>query len=586
MNLKLPKANELLPLARRGAVTLRGWSRVHPRKAVSGGAGLLLLAVLMFRSCGSVDLPDTAYHTVRRSDFLISVIEGGTVKAVHEETVRCEVEGTSRIISIVPEGAYVRQGDLLIELDSSELRERLSQQEVTFENTQFSFVQAKENLAIQKSLGESQLKDSELKVEFAASDLEKYREGDWPQQTNVVNARIKIAAEELSRAKDRLDWTGTLSKKGYATKSELEADQLAVQRKEIEVGQTREELRLLIKYDFPKRVRILESAVEQALKEQERLKARIAAQLAQAEADLNSRQNTLDLQKERQEQLRLQLDLTKIKAPQDGLVIYASTMNQGGGGLIEEGATVRQRQELIKLPDVSQMMIEVRIHESHVQKIRPGLPALVAIDSVPDRQFRAYVRKVAVLPDSSSRFYNPNLKVYTTEVVITEPLPENLKPGVSGRAEIVITNLQGVLTVPIQAATTIKGRQVCLVKRGSSSEPVPVELGLFNDRLIEIKSGLKEGDRVLLSPLSASDNIDLGGALLSDGVETNGRPSYESLPPVAIPEPKPASTNSRPRPEIRYSEPEGGNRNGGGAERRRRNREASPGAGADSGRMP
>lgn len=558
---------------RRRAVELlhraRAWSKLHPRKAAGIGAVAVVLLVLVFRSLGGHELPATAYYTVKRSDFLISIVEGGTIKSVREQSVRNEMEGTARIISIVPEGVTVKRGDMLVELDSSDLRERVTQQEVTLQNSQFAFVQAKEGVAIQRSLAESNIKDAELKVEFAKSDLEKYKEGDYPQQTNVVSAKIKIAGEELARAKDRLNWTKELAGKGYATKSELEADQLAVQRKEIELGQTSEDLRLLDKYDFPKRLRLLQSNVEQATKELERLQARVASQMAQADADLESRQKTLNLQQERLTQLKEQLELTKIYAPDDGLVIYASSLNPGNGVLIEEGATVRQRQELIKLPDVSQMMIEVRVHESHVQKIRPGLDSWITIDSIPDRQFRGSVRKVGVLPDSNSRWSNPNLKVYATEVLIEDQLPD-IKPGVSGRAEIIITNLTSVLTVPIQAVTTVRGKQVCLVKRGSGTEPVPVEVGMFNDRLIEVKSGLAEGDQVLLSPLSASDNVDMSGSIFTDDGDTNNRPAFKrdaeptNGEPAKLHDPaahEPVRTNRVPRytapPE---ASPEGGTR--------------------------
>ncbi len=553
MNPLLPKPADLRRRAAELFTRACAWSKLHPRRAAGIGAGLLLLLFVVFRSFGTRELPATAYYTVKRSDFLISIVEGGTIKSVREQSVRNEMEGTARIISIVPEGTTVKQGDLLVELDSSDLRERVTAQEVTLQNSQFVFVQAKEAVGIQRSLADSNIKEAELKVEFAKSDLEKYKEGDYPQQTNVVSAKIKIAGEELARAKDRLNWTQELAKKGYATKSELEADQLAVQRKEIEVGQTSEDLRLLDKYDYPKRLRLLQSNVEQAAKELERLKARVASQKAQADADLEARQKTLNLQNERLEQLKQQLELTKIYAPDEGLVIYASSLNPGNSVLIEEGATVRQRQELIKLPDVSQMMVEVRVHESHVQKIKPGLDAWITIDSIPDRQFRGSVRKVAVLPDSSSRWSNPNLKVYATEVLIEDQLPD-IKPGVSGRAEIIITNLQSALTIPIQAVTTVRGKQVCLVKRGSSTEPVPVEVGLFNDRLIEVKAGLVEGDQVLLSPLSASDNVDMSGSLFSDDGDTNSRPAFKRdaegtngeparVHPVAH---EPARTNRRP----------------------------------------
>ena len=488
-------------------------ARKRPRTAAATALALLLVAGWVFHRFSRTDATQYTYYPVKRNDFLVSIIEGGTLKAVREVTVRSELEGVARILSIVPEGTNVHKGDLLVELDSADLRERVSAQEVTFQNAQFAFVQAKENLAIQKSTVESNIKDAELKLEFARSDLSKYIEGDWPQTEKDTKAKITIAEEELTRAKDRYNWTKQLQTKGYATKSELDADDLAVKRKEIELSQAQEQLRLYTKYDYPKRKRALEAAMDQSDKELERLKLRSAAMIAQVEASLKSQSATLELQEKRLNELKEQLKLTKIEAPQDGLVVYASSSNPGSGILIEEGASVRQKQDIIKLPDVTQMMVEIRVHESHVQKIKPGLQAYVTIDSLPDQQFRGSVRKVGVLPDSSSRWMNPNLKVYATEILIEDEIPD-IKPGISGRAEVIITNLHNVLTVPIQAVTTVKGRQVCLVEKGRSAKPVPVEVGMYSDRLMEIKSGLKEGDMVLLSALTSSDNIDMTGSIV------------------------------------------------------------------------
>lgn len=497
------------------------WCRANPRRAAVIGVGVAGLAILLNRGSGASDQALLVYHTVKRGDFLVSIIEGGTLKAVNEVMVRCEMEGVSRIISIVPEGTVAHKGDLLVELDSADLRERINSQEVVFQNTQFAYVQAKENLSIQKSVVESSIKSAELLVEFAKSDLSKYKEGDWPQLKKNTEAKITIAAEEQTRAKNRCDWTEKLFAKGYATKSDLEADTLTVKRKGIELDQAVEELRLLEKYDYPKKLRALEAGLDSQTVELERVRKRSEAQIAQYEASLRSQKATLDLQEKRLNDLKAQLELTKIRAPQDGLVVYASSSGQGNGVLIEEGATVRQRQDIIKLPDMTKMMVEVRVHESHVQKIKPGLTAWVTIDSLPDQQFHASVRKVAVLPDSNSRYFNPNLKVYVTEVLVEDELPD-MKPGISARAEIIITNLHDVLTVPIQAVTTIKGQQVCLVENGSRAKPVPVEVGMFNDRLIEVQSGLKAGDLVQLSAMSEGDNIDMSGSIVgADGEATN-----------------------------------------------------------------
>ena len=493
----------------------------------------------------------SSYHTVKRGDFLVSLVEGGTLRAVQELIIRNELEGGTTIVSVVPEGTTVQKGDLLVELDSSGLREKIANQEVTVQNADGAYNKAKEDLQIQKLTQDAAVQDATLKVEFAESDLEKYKEGDWPQAKRAFEARVTIAQEEIQRAQDRLNWTRKLEATGYATKDELKADQLTVKKGEITIMQAEEELKIATRYEFPKKVRILEAAVDTAKLTLLQAKQKATSTIKSYEADVTAKLNTLELQRERLVEMKKQLELTKIYAPQEGLVVYPSVGISGSGILIEQGASIRQKQDLLKLPDVTQMMIEVKVHESHVRQVKPGLGAYVTIDSLPDKQFTGVVKKVAVLPDTTSRYYNPNMKVYTTEVWINESL-QDIKPGISGRAEVVVTNLPAVLTVPIQAVTTVKGRQVCLVKRGEQDVPVPVEVGLFNDRMIEIRKGLAEGDQVLLSALANSDTISLDGSVLGKDDDGTNRPA---LPPL------PSAQADKPEKEL----PPGVRRSNGGA---------------------
>ncbi len=489
------------------------FARRHPRWTASlalAGAALLFLT----GRDGKARQPETAYHTVERRDFLVSVIEGGGLAATQELQIVSEMEGTPRILRIVPEGTTVKKGDLLVELDSAGIKEKLDTQEVVVENARFALTKSKEDLDIQKLLNDANDKDAELTVEFALSDLEKYKLGDWPQAKRALEADITITKEEVQRAKDKLDWTTKLHTKGYATRSELEGDQLALKRQDIALEKGSEALRLSEKYDYPKKVRLLESAHDQAKLALLRVKQRSKSLLSAAEADLKARENTLELQSTKLEETRQQLQLAKIFAPQDGLVVFAP-VSSSLGQPIEEGAIVRQKQPIIKLPDVSKMMVEIKIHESHVRQVKPGQPAFVTIDSMPEKQFNGVVKKIAPLPDSNSRYYSPNLKVYAAEVLIDETLAD-FKPGVSARAEIVVTNLQKVLTVPIQCVTSHKGQQVCYIERAGHPVSVPVVVGYHNDKLIEIRKGLKEGDRVMLSPLVNGDGLDLDNSLVKD----------------------------------------------------------------------
>ena len=194
--------------------------------------------------------------------------------------------------------------------------------------------------------------------------------------------------------------------------------------------------------------------------------------------------------------------MTEMRAPQDGTWIFARSSSRYSESYIKLGADIRKGYNVIDLPDVSELMAVVQVHESYVRHLRNGLKAIVKIDSLPEQEFKGVVRLVAPTPDQRRRYYE-NISVYDTHVWIEDEhnqLPKDLKPGVSARAEIVIAELENVLKIPVQCVTTRRGQKVVQVKRGDAVETVPVETGQFNARFIEIREGLAAGDQVSLSP--------------------------------------------------------------------------------------
>ncbi len=446
-------------------------------------------------------------YTVTRGDLLISVIESGNLKAKKSVNIVSEVEGKATIISIVPEGTFVKKGDVLVVLDSANLRERYAQQEITFQNAQASYTEAREALEIQKNENESKIKAAELKLEFAKMDLDKYLEGDWPQEKRKAEANITITEEETKRAADKLAWTEKLQEKGYVTRSELEADKLALKKQELDLEAAQETLRLLEKYTHPKQVREQQSDYAEAKKELERVIQRAKSRIAQAKAKVNAQKATFELQKERLAKLGKQVKKTTIKAPQSGLVVYASSGGgmRGNQNLIEAGAMIRERQPIITLPDISAMQVDVKVHETVVDKVKIGQEAIITVDAFPDMRLKGTVSKVAILPDTQMRWLNPDLKVYSTNITV-DKVVDSLKPGMSAKVEIIVARLKDVLSVPIQAVSMREGKEVCYVVHGREVKAVPVEVGMSNDKFVEIKKGLKEGEKVLLlPPVIASD---------------------------------------------------------------------------------
>jgi len=213
----------------------------------------------------------------------------------------------------------------------------------------------------------------------------------------------------------------------------------------------------------------------------------------------------------------------------------------GTPGILEEGTMVRMRQELIRLPDVSKMLAEIKIEEARVAQVRPGMTAYVHVQNIPHRRFKGTVRRLAPMPDSQSSWMNPNVKVYPADILVDEELPI-LKPGVSANAEIIITNLPKVLSVPIQTVARFQGENVCFIRKGSRVTPVPVTTGWFNDSFVEITSGLKDGDFVLLAPISDEDTEETSTED-TNVVETATPPG----PSQPIGEPPPAEERRSPR---------------------------------------
>src|SRR5690606_24969382 len=154
------------------------------------------------------------------------------------------------------------------------------------------------------------------------------------------------------------------------------------------------------------------------------------AKMAQFQADVETKTRTLSLNESKLARDQQNLAGAKILAPTDGLVVYATPEGRmSSESMIEEGATVRYRQEIIKLPDTSAMKLTIKVHESHVGKVKPGQAAYVVLDPQPDQRYEGRVSKVALLPNTQDRWSNPNLKVYDTEILITGKLPEEVKPG-------------------------------------------------------------------------------------------------------------------------------------------------------------
>jgi hypothetical protein len=274
------------------------------------------------------------------------------------------------------------------------------------------------------------------------------------------------------------------------------------------------QLDLFKKYEFNKQCSTLLAAYREALNKLERTIRANRSRMAQSETRFQTAKRRYEMELAQREELEYQLSACVIKATQPGLVAYGDLNASAAyrySETIEEGASVRLRQTLLTIPDMSQMGVRVNVHESQVKKVRSGQPVKVRVDAEPGKELYGRVADLAILPDSSSSRYTPNLKVYPCTVHIDGYHPW-MKPGMNAKVEIIVDQLADVLYVPVQSVEVKEDQHFCYIRNGGVLERREIKTGLFNDEFIEVRGGLSGGEAVALALPKKSEVDAVPGA--------------------------------------------------------------------------
>ncbi|MDC1301835.1 HlyD family efflux transporter periplasmic adaptor subunit [bacterium] len=405
----------------------------------------------------TADFSNMPLYTVERRDMEITVTEEGSLVSDENVDITCDVVGGATIIWLVDDGARVTEGMEIVKLDAYVLIENATAQKIAFEKARALMIQADKDYAAGKIA------------------VEEYREGLFRKDLRTAESNVTAATERLQATQNTLAYGKRMFRKGYITPQQLEAQKSALARAELDLGTAKIALEVLTKYTKPKMTTELESIRDAA------------------EARLESEKAALGLELLKLERLESELEKCTIKAPQDGLVIYANTRSRDRETEIKEGLVVKERQVILQLPDLTRMRADVEVHESKVDEITLGMPAIVRVQ---DLKFQGVVTSVANRPESN---WFSTAKKYIVGVRINKN-SETLRPGFTAEATIIVSDLKDVIAVPVAAVIEDGEKFICAARDGEGFERRVVTLGKSDDRFVEIVEGLEEGEQVFLNP--------------------------------------------------------------------------------------
>jgi HlyD family secretion protein len=472
------------------------------RKRTSGWRfGLVGAGVILFLAVGAGVawpwFPGSPWHhavlpptlpraEVRRTDLTVSLTTAGRIDSSNRTTIECQLEaldvgvrgtrivagGASTILSVIPDGSTVKEGDVLCVLDSSDYEELLRTQRMNVDRAQADHRQA------------------ELGLDVAKTAVTEYRDGLMQQNIKSMEGQIALSQSDFERANQRLAWTRQMVAKGYLPRSQVTTEEFLAKQMAHGLMKGRTNLRLFRQWFAPVYLKVLESEIKSA------------------EAVLNYQDRRLARNQERLQYLERQVARCTIKAPHDGFVIYAN--EEMRNVRIEPGLAVRQKQRLFYLPDLTKMEVAALLHESVVKEVKPGMLARVKVEGLSDRQLEGHVVAVSQLPMQREPWFS-DIKYFVATVKL-DTIPVGLKPGMSAEVAIRTVRRPDVLAVPYEAVTVEDGHDVCYVTRDDHLERREVRVGQATRDMIEVTGGLEEGDEVVLDPTTLDGSLTVTDA--------------------------------------------------------------------------
>jgi len=437
-----------------------------------------------------------SFHEVKRGPFELKVKLPGTVESTLEIPVEMDLKrwADMTVVKAVPHGTRVKKGDVLIELDTKNLKQKIEEMKVDMPLKELELSSAELELGnAEKSTPLALEKASREKMQ-AEEDLAHFEDQSRPMRDRAAKEEVKEAVESLAYAEEELKQLKKMYEQDDLTE---ETEEIILRRSEYTVGR----LRWMLEQTEARSARVLDTLLP---REHESLKTNLALQEISWRAGEKSMRDGLEKKRlettaKRRELEELRKSLTeheedlaamKVCAPQSGIVYYG--MSQRGkwttASVVEKklipGGKLAMREIVMTVVDPAKVQVRLQLSEDQLRGIAAGQVGTVQLKWKPDFKFNAKVDSVLHVPYADKTF----------DGIVSLEIPEGgptLLPGMTASAEVRVYEKKDAIAVPVAAVKKEGDKETVTLKGGKIT---PVKTGRVSGEKIEIIEGLKEGD--------------------------------------------------------------------------------------------
>ena len=384
----------------------------------------------------------------------------GDIQAMRTVLLKPKISGRLLTLALedgtpVEEGVLVKKGQLIARIDDREHKAQLA-------NAKAAQLAAQATLAVSKS----NVTNAEAGLLNAKASMEQKMADKKSAAASAESAKVSLADKqrELTRQK------GLLAKMA-TTQQTYDSAQTAFEQAESE---NRKAQAAIAAADA--QIRAAEANLKQAEASLERYKANVQ----EAEASLQQAAANL-------EQAEVNFSETKLYAPMDGVI---------GRKHVDPGTMVSPSTDIVTILDMAQVKIIISIPMNRLASVVPGkTKATLRTEAMPDKTIDCTVAKIYPSVNTTTRTAQVEIRI---DNIVDEYNEYLLKDGMYATVDVMIESKPRVLAIPSALPIRNLSRNIVYRVKGDQVEAVNVKLGIRFAEKVEVLSGLKEGDEIVI----------------------------------------------------------------------------------------
>jgi len=183
-----------------------------------------------------------------------------------------------------------------------------------------------------------------------------------------------------------------------------------------------------------------------------------------------------------------------VVSPLDGLVVYQEFFSSGTLKKVQVGDSPFFGQSIIKIPDLSKMMVKTTVNEVQISQLDRGQNAVITVDAL---EGKTYYGRISHLATLAQREQTTNINVFNVEVRI-DSTDGQLRPGMTCDCQIITGWIKKAMSVPIQSVFQKADTTVVYVMSAGGPKMRKIRLGAKGSNFVVVEKGLEEGEKISL----------------------------------------------------------------------------------------